>query len=268
MWLHWIKHPRCARDVALQCIAHQPETGEVVDVDLDNQQYIYIAERLLREKLAQLRMRGSRFPRVNSVKPALPGVQIELGLARGAEPSIFEIARDVTRGVRKNTGELSRPLRYVRASLEMHWSAVQIISRPDLAVAWFAASLTTLEGPIFVALCGSEHNFVSYDGEPQKMPFRRYPSSPDGMLHALEAITACSAPGSVSAGARVDPDFALDSAFAFSKLRPMEEVFISEVEVLFEPFYQSEDVDLRGRCFRLGFVGAPLWVATRRHRPI
>jgi hypothetical protein len=240
LWRAVSDGPAAPRDPRGPCA----KLSDAGDVDLNRQRYVYLGERILRDRLVQLRMRDEQD------RPSVAG----------STPSLYQVAREVTRGVQPSTGSLWFPRRYVRGSFQMHWSGVQILSRPDLEVAWFAATVDTTTGPIFVALCGSVHNFVGYDGERQRMPFHRYPSTPDGMLRALEEITEDRMPPPAERRAAVD--FAVQSAFAFSRVRPIEQVTVGDVEVLFEPFYQAEDVETRNGEYRLGLVGAPLWVAT------
>lgn len=231
-------------------------------VDRWPQEFIYISKRLLAERWQQHNAAAKRIP--STVKIKTPIAESEFSLGSTGEDNPFWLARTVTQAIKGYTGSFLRPNIYVRGVCEMHWGVVTILREPYYQVAWFASVLETQEGPIFVALCGSEHNFLSYAGEPNLPPFKRHASSVEGMARIIRAAWNDLTPEEIPPEAGPESRSAVEEAFLISRVRPYEEVTVGTVEALFQRIHYEEDIELPwdNRTYRAGIIGVPLWVAT------
>jgi hypothetical protein len=231
-------------------------------VDRWPQEFIYISKRLLMERWRQHNAANAkRFQGKVTVKAGI--IEPEVGPTPTSEDNAFWLVRKVTHAVKGYTGSFLRPNIYIRGTCEMHYGVVNIL-QPRYQVAWFASALETPDGPIFVALCGSEHNFLSYAGEHRSPPFKRYASSAEGTVHVIRAARDELTPEEIPPEAEELGRSAVYEAFLISRLRPFEEASVGTVEALFQPIHYEEDIKLAwdNRTYRAGIVGIPLWIAT------
>jgi hypothetical protein len=232
--------------------------------------YIYISQRLLRERYQQHVAHQPSHRIESQFRPPLFTFELE---NRADPDNPFWLARQVTSAVKDLTGSLTEPGTYIRVEMPITWSWLKVYDgisqKGRYRVAWLSGVASTSEGDVFVALCGSLRNYVGIS-YPDVERRGWWPSTTGGLRHILAYFSNEEGDTSVLGEHSPDDDDVLvpfRTAHRFSStLGAGHQIGNALLELLFQVFDYVEDVTLEGVSYRFAYLGTPLWAATAAPR--
>jgi len=234
-----------------------------VAIDRLPRSYIYLSKRILTNLYHELEAVRPKWK--IETKLGAPFSTISIGKKEPSTENLIWLAKKVTEAVSDQTGDLLYPGKYVRATVPMTCAELQSSGYPKSTVAWMHSWFESAEGTVFLALCGSVHNYEGYSPGDISNFRGWFPSSPPG-LHRLIRYSALDYNDDINVMDSSTAHLILKGALEISRRLPTEWVIMrQEVEVLLEVF---ASVEQSREGFRSAIVGTPIWVGTPIPQPL
>jgi hypothetical protein len=241
--------------------------------DNDPVEYLYISRRFTEAIVQQHEAARPSWKLVLDLK----GGPLSLGI-RGLHPDYinrFDLARRATAAVTSNTGTLEVPGAYVRSVLDLQLCKVVVhigFEYPNAEVAGFFADQHVVGiGRVFVALFGSIENFTGRKRRPD-YDTEKHPSDAAGLYEILNATReprdVAVDPGHLHDDVELSTYDSFDAAHGIAYRHNEPLLPTQPLDFLAKVHEHSGRIKLDRDVYDLALLGGPVWLATKRPKPL